>query len=125
MDMLPDRLIRIVWNAMPEKDATEMTSRANSSPVLLRNITLDNRRTSMRLESSIWEALGEIANRESRTVNELCAMIDRAKNSEMSLTSAVRVFTTAYFRASATEEFQRGVRHGSGTTNKVKQVHFG
>ena len=102
-----------------------MTSRDNMSPLVLRNVTLDDRRTSMRLEPSIWDALGEIAKRESRSVNELCAMIDRAKSPEMSLTSAVRVFTTAYFRASAAEDFQRGVRHGMGSTSKIRQVSFG
>lgn len=76
-----------------------------------RTVNLPNRRTSMRLEPFFWDALEEIARREGRSVGDLCAEID-ARRGRDNLTSAVRVFVTAYFRAAATEEGHALARHG-------------
>ncbi len=76
-----------------------------------RNITLSNRRTSIRLEPEMWDALGEICSRESSTVHEIVARIDRER-SQSGLTAGVRVFILDYFRAAATEEGHARVAHG-------------
>jgi predicted DNA-binding ribbon-helix-helix protein len=62
-----------------------------------RNVVVSGRRTSMRLESVLWEALEEIARREACSVNDLCNRID-ARRGRMSLTGAVRVALVRYFR---------------------------
>jgi predicted DNA-binding ribbon-helix-helix protein len=51
----------------------------------------------MRLESSLWEALEEIARREGGSVNDLCGRID-SRRGEMSLTGAVRAALVSYYR---------------------------
>lgn len=51
----------------------------------------------MRLESSLWDALEEIARREGGSVNELCGRID-SRRGEMSLTGAVRAALVSYYR---------------------------
>jgi predicted DNA-binding ribbon-helix-helix protein len=51
----------------------------------------------MRLESSLWEALEEIARREGGSVNDLCGRID-ARRGDMSLTGAVRAALVSYYR---------------------------
>ncbi|MGQ9365618.1 ribbon-helix-helix domain-containing protein [Azospirillum sp. ST 5-10] len=83
-------------------------------------------RTSMRLEPSMWDALEEIARRESYGVNDLCTRIkDRIdeqarqrglapEESDVTLTSAVRVFIAAYFRRACTEDGHSRARHGEG-----------
>ncbi|WP_282604235.1 ribbon-helix-helix domain-containing protein [Pelagibius sp. Alg239-R121] len=77
-----------------------------------RNILVAGRRTSLRLEPVMWDALSEVCRRESKNANELCTMIDARRN-ESSLTAAVRVFILAYFMAAATEEGHAIAGHGS------------
>ena len=68
-----------------------------------RNVTIGRRRTSLRLEPAMWDALEEICRREEMNQHELCTMIDERRRAS-SLTAAVRVFVIGYFRAAATEE---------------------
>ncbi|MCK5295385.1 MAG: ribbon-helix-helix domain-containing protein [Alphaproteobacteria bacterium] len=65
-----------------------------------RNVKVNGRRTSMRLEGEIWEALEEISERENLTINELCSQIDNMRD-DFNLSAATRVFIVAYFRAAA------------------------
>lgn len=96
-------------------------------PLQARNLLLHSqRRTSIRLEPSMWDALEDIARRESASVNELCSQIDlrlqeqsRRKGvdpgeSDVTLTSGVRVFISAYFRAACTEAGHGAAGHGMG-----------
>lgn len=81
------------------------------STLISRNITLSDRRTSIRLEPEMWDALNEICTRESRTVHDLCAQIDRERT-QSGLTAGVRVYILNYFRAAATEDGHAGISHG-------------
>lgn len=76
------------------------------STLISRNITLANRRTSIRLEPEMWDALQEICNRERRSINDICSEVDRSR-SQSGLTAGVRVYILNYFREAASE--------GSGT----------
>jgi predicted DNA-binding ribbon-helix-helix protein len=76
-----------------------------------RNIVVAGRRTSMRLEPDMWRALADIAEREERSLHELCTMVHRLRR-RSSLTSAVRVFILSYYRTLAGD--LEG--HGSGGT---------
>ena len=58
------------------------------------------RRTSVRLEPLMWQALREIAEREQRSVNDLVTEIERRQLAS-SLTAAIRVFVVDYLRAAA------------------------
>lgn len=78
-----------------------------------RNVTISGRRTSLKLEPDMWEALEEVCTREGRTLHEVCTMIAR-RHAGGNLTAAVRVFILAYFRAAATEEGHRRAGHGEG-----------
>ena len=73
------------------------------STLISRNITLGDRRTSIRLEPEMWDALNEISAREGRSVHDICAEIDRQR-SQSGLTAGVRVYILGYFRDAATEE---------------------
>lgn len=96
-------------------------------PLQPRNILLHGRqRTSIRLEPSMWDALEDIARRECINVNELCSRIDlrlqeqsrrkglSPEESDVTLTSGVRVFISAYFRAACTEAGHGAAGHGMG-----------
>jgi predicted DNA-binding ribbon-helix-helix protein len=73
------------------------------STLISRNISLADRRTSIRLEPEMWDALHEICAREGRSVHEICTEIDRQRN-QSGLTAGVRVYILTYFREAATEE---------------------
>ncbi len=76
-----------------------------------RNVTLADRRTSLRLEPSMWDALEEVARRENRSLHEVCTWVESQRDA-LSLTAAVRVFILAYFRAAATEAGHKAAGHG-------------
>ena len=74
------------------------------------NVTVAGRRTSIRLEPAMWQALREISAREGKTPHALVTEIARAR-AQSSLTAAIRVFLLDYFRAAATEEGHRRAGH--------------
>lgn len=76
-----------------------------------RNVTVNGRRTSLRLEPEMWECLSEIAAREGTSINEVVGRVDRQRESG-GLTSNVRVFVLSYFRNAATERGHANAGHG-------------
>jgi predicted DNA-binding ribbon-helix-helix protein len=83
------------------------------STLVSRNITVNGKRTSVRLEPEMWRAIKEIAGRENCSIHELCSLIAFRKNKRTSLTAAIRVFLMLYFRAATTEEGHGKAGHGS------------
>jgi predicted DNA-binding ribbon-helix-helix protein len=77
-----------------------------------RNVTVAGRRTSIRLEPPMWEALSSVCAREHATINEVVTAIERART-ESSLTAAIRVFLLRYFEAAATEGGHWRAGHGT------------
>lgn len=84
-----------------------------------RNISVHGRRTSLRLERTIWDALEEICRREQCSLNTLCARI-KETGSEYTLTASVRVYVLAYYRAAATEEGHVRAGHGRLPDNAAR-----
>jgi predicted DNA-binding ribbon-helix-helix protein len=82
------------------------------SRLISRNVMGPARRTSMRLEPELWEALEEMSWRERASVRELVRRL-AAVASAGGRTSAVRVGILQYYRAAATEEGHRAAGHGS------------
>lgn len=81
-----------------------MTSGMEATPrhstLQIRNVRVKGRRTSLRLETAMWEALEDIAEREGRTMADLLTEVAAGQN-ESSFTASVRVFALCYFRALA------------------------
>lgn len=120
-----------------------VANKSGVEPLVGRNVIVQGRRTSMRLEPSLWQALEDIAAREGMSIGELCSRIqqrldqhtsirggDLSKN-KPTLTSGVRVFIFAYFRAAAStvNEFfstprsqERLTRSGTGAGEKQGSV---
>ena len=67
------------------------------STLLNRNVWVGRRRTSLRLEADMWQALEEVAGDSGLTIHELCTKIDGVRR-ESSLTAAVRVFLLRYYK---------------------------
>ena len=89
--------------------------RGRSSTLVNRNVTIRGRRTSLRLEPTMWEALHEIAQREGTSVHEICSRVEYSRQ-ESTLTAAIRVFILGYFRAAATEQGHSLAGHGRRRT---------
>ncbi|MEQ9170747.1 MAG: ribbon-helix-helix domain-containing protein [Rhodospirillales bacterium] len=70
------------------------------SKLISRNVTVNGRRTSLRLENATWDALDQICECEKISVHELCSMIESVRFGS-SRTSTVRAFIVTYFRLAA------------------------
>src|SRR5579871_6407087 len=90
---------------------SSVDARRTNSTLVNRNVTVAGRRTSIRLEPAMWEALHQLCRREGKSLNEVATEIDRQRVAS-SLTAAIRVHLLAYFRAAATDEGHRLAGHG-------------
>ena len=77
--------------------------------LISKNVTINGRRTSLRLEQASWEGLSDICKCEGLTLHELCSLIETRRQGA-SRTSAVRAFIVTYFRTVVAEygTLQRG-----------------
>jgi len=82
-----------------------------------RNIQLLNVRTSVALETAIWDAVGEILLRGNLDLNGFCQMVDKRRRG-FNLTSAIRVVVVIYYRTLAHEQQQF-----SGATPSLNQLN--
>jgi len=71
--------------------------------LISKNVTINDRRTSMRLEWAIWDAIDNICDKEGLTIHELITLIDQRRD-KISRTSAVRTFIVTYLHTLATEK---------------------
>jgi predicted DNA-binding ribbon-helix-helix protein len=83
----------------------------STSRLVNRNVVAERGRTSMRLEPELWDALGEICEREGQDMSALVRQVEAAGHAG-GRTSAIRVFILNYFRAAATEHGHAGAGHG-------------
>lgn len=90
-----------------------MVDARSDSELLLRNVTVNGRRTTIRLEPEMWDALAEIARREGYTQTQLCSRIADGQPPGLSFTASVRMFILMYFRAAAHGEASLGQEDGS------------
>lgn len=93
-------------------DTSNPTTIEIKSTLMLKNVTVNGRRTSIRLEPEMWNELKNIAKREQCTIHEICSLINLRKHENTSLTAAIRVFLMLYFRAAATETGHDKAGHG-------------
>ncbi len=107
----PKVLFILAWRIILEQELDEQP--AIKSTLVSRNITVLSRRTSVRLEPEMWNALREIARREKCKIHDICSIIHLRKNPQTSLTAAIRVFLMLYYRAAATDDGHGRAGHGN------------
>ncbi|SNS18807.1 MULTISPECIES: ribbon-helix-helix domain-containing protein [unclassified Azospirillum] len=61
-----------------------------------RNLIVCGHRTSIRIDSMTWKALGNIARGEGMTINEVASHIAAKRQGDISLTAAIRMFVVGY-----------------------------
>lgn len=96
-----------------------------------RNVTINGRRTSIRMEPIMWDSLEEICVRENNTLPGIIEMID-SRRQGTSLTASLRVFIISYFKTVADQGRHRkgGFSEdtgsvpgpGSGTSNASARI---
>ena len=79
--------------------------------MIARNVTVAGRRTSLRMEPEMWDALQEASTREGLSLHDFCTAVARRRGA-YSMTAAIRVHLLDYFRDAATEAGHRGAGHG-------------
>lgn len=84
----------------------------NKTALVSRNITVNKKRTSIRLETQMWIALKDIAEREKCSIHDICGVISQRKSDTITLTAAIRVFLMLYFKAASTEDGHSRAGHG-------------
>lgn len=67
------------------------------SSLILGNVRVKGRRTSVRLERDMWDALSDICAREEVSLEQICAHVADT-NGEPGFTSSLRVFIINYYR---------------------------
>lgn len=95
-----------------ENTKSAITAANNGSALISRNITVLGKRTSIRLESQMWVALKEIADRERCSVHELCSLVATRRKAGLSLTASIRIFLMLYYKAASTEDGHQRAGHG-------------
>lgn len=65
-----------------------------------RNVIVDGRRTTIRLEASVWSALDEICVHEKLTRHEICSQIEAYRNAA-NRSQAIRSVVISYYRHAA------------------------
>lgn len=94
-------------------DITEeaISSLRGSSGLISRNVRIKDKRTSIRLESDMWQALHEIASMENCSIHDVCTAVYEKKEAGASFTAALRVFLMLYYRTMAMADFRvSGIR---------------
>jgi predicted DNA-binding ribbon-helix-helix protein len=82
-----------------------------------RNVRIGRRRTSIKLEPEMWDALGEICARTGKSINQICTEVHASGGVENAdnpneiagggnFTSELRVFILDFFRAAARQSGQ-------------------
>jgi predicted DNA-binding ribbon-helix-helix protein len=87
-------------------------NRRGFSSLTLRNVIVSGRRTSVRLEPAMWDALQDIARRRRRAIHDLVTEIERNRSTS-SLTAAIRVYIVDYYRGFASNDFEHGIGHAA------------
>jgi predicted DNA-binding ribbon-helix-helix protein len=86
-------------------------ARKPKAAMIARNVTVAGRRTSLRMEPEMWDALQEAAAREGLNLHDFCTGVAK-KRGGYSMTAAIRVHLLNYFRDAATEAGHRSAGHG-------------
>jgi len=87
------------------------TSEDRPAALVSRNIVIGGKRTSIRLEPSMWDALEEICVREQCNIHQISTLVS-SRLSCSSFTAAVRVFVLSYYRSATTELGHAAAGHG-------------
>jgi predicted DNA-binding ribbon-helix-helix protein len=62
-------------------------------------VCVDGRRTSIRLEPVMWDALQDIADHQRLTVDDVVTRVNSTRDPQDNLTAAIRVYIVEFYRS--------------------------
>jgi predicted DNA-binding ribbon-helix-helix protein len=86
-------------------------ARKPKAAMIARNVTVAGRRTSLRMEPEMWDALQEAASREALSLHDFCTGVAKRRGA-YSMTAAIRVHLLDYYRDATTEAGHKAAGHG-------------
>ena len=95
------------------QETQTMLSKIQVSGLVSRNVTIHGRRTSIRLEPEMWDALYEIASEEKCSIHEICSAVKEIKEDETSFAAAIRVFIMLYYKTKPVSREGRRIMHSA------------
>lgn len=63
-----------------------------------RNVRINGRRTTVKLEHLLWESLHEICEDTGRNLDEICSEVAQSENARTNFTSELRLYVISYYR---------------------------
>ena len=91
------------------RQTTMQRDHSERPEIPLRNVLINGRRTSVRLESLMWDSLREIARDRDMTVHQLATEIAENQD-ENSLTAAIRMYIVQYYKSLLGQDLRRDSR---------------
>ena len=76
------------------------SGKKSPSTLASHNVVVAGRRTSVRLEPSMWDGLCDIARMQEVTINDLVTQIDKDRDTP-GLTAAIRIYVLNFYRNAA------------------------
>ena len=76
--------------------------------LLTRNVVIDGKRTTIRLESAIWDAVDDLCSRERMSRHDLCSRVEVGRDG-LNRAQAMRAVVVNYFRFSLCNEIEQNV----------------
>jgi len=98
-----------MYSSQLSYQTVEAIKSSSTSSLVSKNVRINKRRTSVRLEPEMWNALFEISEIECCSIHDLCSAVFEFKNRNTSFTAALRVFLMTYYRSAAFVD--RRVKH--------------
>lgn len=86
-------------SSSPHLDGNLLITLHTPGALQSKNIRIHKRRTSVRLEPEMWDALNEIATLEDCSIHDVCSTVYDLKEKGTSYTAALRVFMMEYYRS--------------------------
>ena len=97
---------------MPRQNPKFIIARSGKKTLPIFNISVGERRTTVRLSPVVVKAVAKIAVRERCRLDELYSYIDRKKQKGVTRATAIRDFALRYFIDAGTEAGHRKAGHG-------------
>ncbi len=79
-------------------EMADLSSLTAPPAVVSRSVMVGGRRASLRLEATIWDGLKEIAQREGKALEAVCAEIHESRTEGIPFATSVRIYVLNYFR---------------------------
>lgn len=81
--------------------------------MVIKNIKVNGKRTSVRIEEHLWDAFQDVCARERMGADQVATMIWENKTHSTTLVGAIRVFIMAYYRLASGDTGGMGIPHAA------------